>query len=217
VDADEELITGFKRPERLPICDCLPFASKYGEHITDLRVPSQYWRRMAVCLHDIEKPLAFSRTSSESFLDSPTHYATVHIIVVVPGMSWLSACHHHRHCEKRAETSHRSTDELLTCSAMADTVSGYVLQAPAIFAWFFIQVPLDVVIDIGCLFADGGGVRGLAQLLILQRIFITMHTIVVDELHADHGPLDPCDFFDLIGGTSTGGQVRTSSHRGMLS
>ncbi|KAK4215625.1 acyl transferase/acyl hydrolase/lysophospholipase [Rhypophila decipiens] len=54
---------------------------------------------------------------------------------------------------------------------------------------------------------DGGGVRGLAELLILQRIFNTMQTIMFDELRIDHGSLKPSDFLDLIGGTSTGGLV----------
>ncbi|KAK5660721.1 hypothetical protein OQA88_12086 [Cercophora sp. LCS_1] len=54
---------------------------------------------------------------------------------------------------------------------------------------------------------DGGGVRGLAELLILQRIFNTMETIIAEELGVASQSLRPCDFFDLIGGTSTGGLV----------
>jgi hypothetical protein len=47
---------------------------------------------------------------------------------------------------------------------------------------------------------DGGGVKGLASLLILQRIFRTLQRLEdLPELPR------PCDYFDLIGGTSTGG------------
>ncbi|KAJ7109032.1 FabD/lysophospholipase-like protein [Mycena crocata] len=50
--------------------------------------------------------------------------------------------------------------------------------------------------------ADGGGIRGLSSLLILETI---MHRIKVEkELTAT--PL-PCDYFDLIAGTSTGGII----------
>jgi hypothetical protein len=48
-------------------------------------------------------------------------------------------------------------------------------------------------------------VRGFAELLILQRIFNTMEAVVANELGPTALPLLPCDFFDLIGGTSTGG------------
>ncbi|KZT37348.1 FabD/lysophospholipase-like protein, partial [Sistotremastrum suecicum HHB10207 ss-3] len=49
---------------------------------------------------------------------------------------------------------------------------------------------------------DGGGIRGLSELLILKEI---MYRIKVDE-----GLVDlprPCEYFDLIGGTSTGGLI----------
>lgn len=62
--------------------------------------------------------------------------------------------------------------------------------------------------------ADGGGVRGLAELLILQRIFATMEAIVADELGAGSRTLHPCHIFDLIGGTSTGGQVPAAKDSG---
>lgn len=45
---------------------------------------------------------------------------------------------------------------------------------------------------------DGGGVRGLSSLAILKRL---METINPDS------PPKPCDYFDMIGGTSTGGYV----------
>lgn len=47
---------------------------------------------------------------------------------------------------------------------------------------------------------DGGGIRGLSELLVLEQI---MERIKYD-LNMDGDPL-PADFFDLIGGTSTGG------------
>lgn len=48
---------------------------------------------------------------------------------------------------------------------------------------------------------DGGGVRGLSSLMILEQL---METIDPDS------PPKPCDYFDMIGGTSTGGWVVTS-------
>jgi patatin-like phospholipase/acyl hydrolase len=49
---------------------------------------------------------------------------------------------------------------------------------------------------------DGGGVRGLATLYILQQ---TMKELNVKRKVKGLGPKKPCDIFDLIGGTSTGG------------
>ncbi|KAG9529935.1 ankyrin, partial [Aureobasidium melanogenum] len=52
--------------------------------------------------------------------------------------------------------------------------------------------------ELNLLSLDGGGVRGLSSLYILQRI---MNSI-------DHeNPPKPCDYFDIIGGTSTGGLI----------
>jgi predicted acylesterase/phospholipase RssA len=45
---------------------------------------------------------------------------------------------------------------------------------------------------------DGGGVRGLSSLYILQRL--------MEQMDPDDPP-KPCDHFDLIGGTSTGGLI----------
>ncbi len=45
---------------------------------------------------------------------------------------------------------------------------------------------------------DGGGVRGLSSLITLEHL---MRTINPDN------PPKPCEYFDLIGGTSTGGRV----------
>jgi predicted acylesterase/phospholipase RssA len=45
---------------------------------------------------------------------------------------------------------------------------------------------------------DGGGVRGLSSLMILRRLMAA-----VDP----DAPPSPCDYFDMIGGTSTGGLI----------
>lgn len=50
-----------------------------------------------------------------------------------------------------------------------------------------------------CLLAlDGGGVRGLSSLQVLKRLM---------ELIDPKDPPKPCDYFDMIGGTSTGGLI----------
>ncbi|KAH8595394.1 hypothetical protein B0O99DRAFT_686812 [Bisporella sp. PMI_857] len=52
--------------------------------------------------------------------------------------------------------------------------------------------------DLRLLALDGGGVRGLSALIILQHL---METIDPEN------PPKPCDYFDMIGGTSTGGLI----------
>lgn len=47
---------------------------------------------------------------------------------------------------------------------------------------------------------DGGGIRGISSLLILERIMENIR----DSKNLNYVPR-PCDYFDLIGGTSTGG------------
>lgn len=47
---------------------------------------------------------------------------------------------------------------------------------------------------------DGGGVRGVCELVILDRIM----TRIQERDGLDETP-KPCDYFHLIGGTSTGG------------
>lgn len=43
---------------------------------------------------------------------------------------------------------------------------------------------------------DGGGIRGLSSLYILKRIMESINP---------ECPPKPCDYFDMIAGTSTGG------------
>ena len=50
---------------------------------------------------------------------------------------------------------------------------------------------------------DGGGVRGLSALMILQ----TLMNHLGDQEKAAIGTLRPCDYFDIICGTSTGGLI----------
>jgi len=49
---------------------------------------------------------------------------------------------------------------------------------------------------------DGGGVRGLSSLVILREIMEEMQRLA----KLNETPR-PCDYFDLIGGTSTGGLI----------
>lgn len=52
--------------------------------------------------------------------------------------------------------------------------------------------------DLCLLSLDGGGIRGLSSLLIIQQL---METINPDN------PPRPCEYFDMICGTSTGGLI----------
>ena len=45
---------------------------------------------------------------------------------------------------------------------------------------------------------DGGGVRGLSSLIILETLMARINSKRTE-------PVKPCEIFDLIGGTSTGG------------
>jgi hypothetical protein len=55
---------------------------------------------------------------------------------------------------------------------------------------------------------DGGGVRGLSTLYILKGLMARLNH---ERQVANLPPLKPCQVFDLIGGTSTGGCVEPSS------
>jgi patatin-like phospholipase/acyl hydrolase len=50
--------------------------------------------------------------------------------------------------------------------------------------------------DLWLLALDGGGVRGLSALIILKQL--------IEAVNPDSPP-KPCNYFDMIGGTSTGG------------
>jgi hypothetical protein len=71
--------------------------------------------------------------------------------------------------------------------------------------------------DLSARTIDGGGIRGLSELLILREI---MWRIQID-MNLDDMPL-PCEYFDLIGGTSTGGFAnnfklfRSDTHESLL-
>jgi patatin-like phospholipase/acyl hydrolase len=58
--------------------------------------------------------------------------------------------------------------------------------------------------DLRLLVLDGGGVRGLSALMILEQL---MEAVDPDA------PLKPCDYFDMIGGTSAGGWIVTTLSR----
>jgi patatin-like phospholipase/acyl hydrolase len=49
---------------------------------------------------------------------------------------------------------------------------------------------------------DGGGVRGLSSLMILQEIMEDIGSMTGSSMAPK-----PCEYFDLIGGTSTGGLI----------
>ncbi|KAI4232591.1 MAG: hypothetical protein LQ349_004914 [Xanthoria aureola] len=49
---------------------------------------------------------------------------------------------------------------------------------------------------------DGGGVRGLSSLYILDQIMHSVNTKAKND-----PPLNPCEYFDMIGGTNTGGYI----------
>lgn len=63
--------------------------------------------------------------------------------------------------------------------------------------------PLDAI-GLCLLSLDGGGVRGLSTLYILKSI---MDRLNYERKRDKLPPVKPCEVFDLIGGTSTGGYV----------
>lgn len=66
--------------------------------------------------------------------------------------------------------------------------------------------PLDTT-GLCLLSLDGGGVRGLSSLYILSGIMSQLNR---EREKEGHQPVKPCEVFDLIGGTSTGGYVTES-------
>ncbi len=49
---------------------------------------------------------------------------------------------------------------------------------------------------------DGGGVRGLSTLLILKALMAAVND---ERIQVGQSAIKPCELFDLIGGTNTGG------------
>src|SRR5271155_1011476 len=75
---------------------------------------------------------------------------------------------------------------------------------------FFMQAPPSPLPHIPRILAlDGGGVRGLSSLLIVQRLMHEVHRIMTHKGQATvDGKLPlPCEYFDLICGTNTGGLI----------
>lgn len=58
------------------------------------------------------------------------------------------------------------------------------------------QVRTGIGLNLLCL--DGGGVRGLSSLYILKQL--------MESINFENPP-KPCEYFDLVGGTSTGGLI----------
>ena len=54
---------------------------------------------------------------------------------------------------------------------------------------------------------DGGGVRGYSMLIILQRLMYRVHVQTYGEPPKREEIPKPCDYFDLIAGTGTGGLI----------
>lgn len=52
---------------------------------------------------------------------------------------------------------------------------------------------------------DGGGVRGLLSVVVLEQVMVRMGREL--QLERTAGTPKPCDFFDIICGTSTGGLI----------
>ncbi|KAH0562657.1 hypothetical protein GP486_002663 [Trichoglossum hirsutum] len=59
-----------------------------------------------------------------------------------------------------------------------------------------------IALGLRVLALDGGGIRGLFGIIVLQSVMEEVRKIDCPE---SDDPLKPCDYFDLIGGTSTGG------------
>jgi patatin-like phospholipase/acyl hydrolase len=57
---------------------------------------------------------------------------------------------------------------------------------------------------------DGGGVRGLSSLYILKGLMTRLN---YERQSVGLPQVKPCEIFDLIGGTSTGGYVQTDLNR----
>lgn len=65
-----------------------------------------------------------------------------------------------------------------------------------IFVYFLLVSPCLFIEGLTLITTDGGGVRGLSSLYILQKLMQRINP---------ESPPKPCDYFDMICGTSTGG------------
>lgn len=54
---------------------------------------------------------------------------------------------------------------------------------------------------------DGGGVRGYSMIMILQELMLKLFVEMHGRAPSKEEVPKPCDHFDLIGGTGTGGYV----------
>jgi patatin-like phospholipase/acyl hydrolase len=84
---------------------------------------------------------------------------------------------------------------------MNDNTNGGILMDVSLI----LQAPEGVAMPKHCpriLSLDGGGVRGLSSLLILRELMEEIGR----RTHSAETPL-PCQYFDLMGGTSTGGLI----------
>ena len=83
----------------------------------------------------------------------------------------------------------------------------WLIKSPKVYPslpylWLILADPSRLQYTPRILSLDGGGVRGLSSLLILREIMED----IGQRIGAPETP-KPCDYFDLIGGTSTGGLI----------
>ena len=66
------------------------------------------------------------------------------------------------------------------------------------------KAPTDALVH-----SDGGGVRGLSSLVILQRLMTHINEAIRDQRRSDdtRNGVEPHEVFDLFAGTSTGGLI----------
>jgi len=64
------------------------------------------------------------------------------------------------------------------------------------------MAPIEPSRGLSLLVIDGGGVKGLSALYLLEQLMSLVNAEAKNE-----SPLKPCEYFDMIGGTSTGGII----------
>lgn len=60
---------------------------------------------------------------------------------------------------------------------------------------------------LGLLVTDGGGIRALSSLYVLRNILFAIRRRDAENGHPGPSSLRPCDYFDMIAGTGTGGLI----------